>query len=57
MNEILSHRWFNSIDIEAIKNKTMVPKFKPEISDDPLDIRNFDEDLISEPVRHSILET
>ena len=57
VKEILSHSWFQSIDIEAIKNKTMQPKFKPEISDDPFDVSNFEEDLTSEPVRHSILES
>lgn len=57
VNDILSHDWFKSIDIEAIKNKTMEAEYIPNISDDPLDVTNFDEDITKQAVRPTILET
>jgi hypothetical protein len=56
VEEILKHEWFEGVDIEAIKNKTMPAMYKPQLSDDPLDVQNFDPQFTEVEARHSVLE-
>lgn len=56
VNEILKHEWFEGVDIEAIKNRTMPAMYKPKLSDDPLDVQNFDTQFTELEARHSVLE-
>lgn len=59
VDEILKHEWFEGIDVQAIKNRTFDADFiyKPELSDDPLDVSNFDEEFTEKAARHSVLES
>ena len=56
MEEVLSHVWFKDLDIEAIKSKKMPAEYVPILSDDPLDVSNFDQEFTQEEARHSVLE-
>lgn len=44
MKEVLSHPFFNGIDIEKLLNKQLVPPYQPEINDD---LKYFDQKLTS----------
>jgi hypothetical protein len=39
--EVLAHPFFASLNLDAVEGKTMDPPFKPEISQDQLDIKFF----------------
>jgi serine/threonine protein kinase SCH9 len=38
VEEILSHPWFESMNLEKIMKKEYVPSFKPKLSSNPLDV-------------------
>jgi serum/glucocorticoid-regulated kinase 2 len=42
LEEIISHPWFKSVNIEKLLAKDLKPDFKPKLSKDALDVSNFD---------------
>ena len=45
MEEVLQHVWFRDINIDAIKSKKMQAEYVPVLSNDPMDVSNFDEEF------------
>ena len=39
--EVLAHPFFASLDIEKVEAKSVEPPFKPEVSQDQLDVKYF----------------
>mmetsp|Transcript_10419 Transcript_10419/g.9200 ORF Transcript_10419/g.9200 Transcript_10419/m.9200 type:complete len:201 (+) Transcript_10419:476-1078(+) len=55
-DEILSHPFFKGIDFEAILNKTATPPYKPFLNpNDPYYVSNFNNELIKQPPRESVI--
>lgn len=42
VNEVVQHPWFSDIDIDALMNRKIKPEFKPKLSNNILDVSNFD---------------
>ena len=38
LEEILSHPWFESMNLQKVMSKEYVPSFKPKLSSNPLDV-------------------
>ena len=43
LEDVLKHPFLASIDFEKLVNKELEPPFKPKLSDDVLDVSNFDQ--------------
>lgn len=54
-DEIINHPWFQSINIEKLLAKELVPEFKPKLSKNILDVSNFDKMFTSDEAVHSVL--
>ncbi len=45
--EILNHPFFKGLDIQGLRQQTLQAPFLPDVTDDPFDIRNFEQDFTS----------
>lgn len=54
IEEILSHPWFQSIDIQKIMKRKIKAPFIPEV-DSKTDLRNFDPEVLGEGLSESIV--
>ncbi len=45
--EILNHPFFKGLDLQSLKQQILDAPFKPFVTDDPFDIRNFEQDFTS----------
>ena len=55
IKEILAHPWFSDIDVNKLVARQIETEFKPKLSEDALDISNFDKMITSEEAAHSLL--
>ena len=56
MDDILNHPWLkHHLEPEAIYAKTVIPEFKPELSEDMLDINHFCERMTQEELKESVV--
>lgn len=55
LDDIISHPWFSSINIEKLLAKEIKPEFKPKLSKNVLDVSNFDKMFTSDEAVHSVL--
>lgn len=55
VKEIISHAWFSDININDLLARKIVPDFKPKLSNDVLDVSNFDKSFTSDEAVHSVL--
>lgn len=55
LNEILEHPFFSNIDFEKLVNKEIEAPFKPKLSDDIMDVSNFDQQFTSEEAINSVI--
>ena len=54
IDEILAHPFFKSLDIEKLKEKKLVPPYKPEIKDD---LKFFDNKLTNQvDIQESVID-
>ena len=42
---MINHPWFDNLDKKALMNKEIEPEFKPKLSNNVLDVSNFDKML------------
>jgi serum/glucocorticoid-regulated kinase 2 len=42
LEEILAHPWFSSLEIGKLVEKSIDAPFKPKLSEDVMDVSNFD---------------
>jgi len=43
LEEILAHPWFNSLDMTKLVEKQLESPFRPKLSEDVMDVSNFDQ--------------
>ena len=56
VDDILNHPWLkHQLEPEAIFAKTVIPEFKPNLTDDMLDINNFSERMTKEELKESVV--
>jgi len=55
INEILGHPWFKDINIDDLVAGKIRPEFKPKLSENVLDVSNFDKMFTSDEAVHSVL--
>lgn len=56
VTEVLSHPFFESINIDDLYEQNIEAPFKPEVNDDVIDLSNFDSELTKEEARMSIID-
>ena len=54
-DEIVNHPWFDSLDKQALFQKEIVPQFKPKLSNNKLDVSNFDKMFTNDEAVFSVL--
>ena len=58
MKEIIEHAWFKDIDVQKLMKKEidLPEEFKPELSDDPLDLAYFMmDDFTDQSMRETVI--
>ena len=55
VKEILAHPWFSDIDVKKLVARQIETEFKPKLSEDALDISNFNKKYTSREAIHSEL--
>ena len=55
IEEILAHPWFADLDVKQVESREINPEFKPKLSQNILDVQNFDKMFTSEEAEHSVL--
>ena len=55
IEEILRHPFFSDLNIEDLLGKRITSPFKPKLSEDVLDVSNFDSQFTSEEAMHSVI--
>ena len=55
IEEILAHPWFADLDVKMVETREITPEFKPKLSQNILDVQNFDKMFTSEEAEHSVL--
>jgi hypothetical protein len=55
VEEILSHPFLQSIEFDKLVNKELEAPFKPKLSEDLMDVSNFDGQFTSEEVTNSVI--
>lgn len=55
LEEILSHPWLATIDFQQLLEKQLDAPFKPKLSDDLLDVSNFDAQFTGEEAINSVV--
>ena len=55
IEEILSHPWFKGLDLDAIFNKELDALYKPPLSEDIFDIRNFSKSMTCQELVETIV--
>ena len=55
IQEILEHPFFSNIDFDKLVNKEIEAPFKPKLSDDVMDVSNFDQQFTSEEAINSVI--
>lgn len=55
LDEVLSHPWLKDLDIEKILEKSMEAPVKPQLSQDIMDVSNFDAAFTQEAATVSIV--
>jgi serum/glucocorticoid-regulated kinase 2 len=55
ISEILAHPWFQDIDVKALLAKEIEPEFKPTLSQNIMDVSNFDKMFTSDEAAHSVI--
>jgi len=57
MNEVLSHKFFDGIDVDDLMDKKIKPPFIPTLDEnDKLDVSNFDEQYTNCEAKESIID-
>ncbi len=57
LEEVINHPWLASLDIKSLLNKSLKAPFVPELSQNKLDVSNFDKQFTSEEAVNSVLPT
>ena len=52
-NEILTHPWLADIDSSEIEKRLVQAPFKPDVSYDPFDVSQFDDDFTGLTIKPS----
>jgi serum/glucocorticoid-regulated kinase 2 len=55
LEEILAHPWLQSINVSSLVDKQIEAPFKPKLSEDVLDVSNFDQQFTSEEAINSVI--
>ena len=55
IKEILAHPWFSDIDVKKLVARQIETEFKPKLSEDALDISNFDKMFTNEEAVISVV--
>jgi len=55
LEEILAHPWFSTLDVGKLVDKQIEAPFKPKLSDDVMDVSNFDQQFTSEEAINSVI--
>ena len=55
IEEILAHPWFSDIDVKKLVARQIEPEFKPKLSEDALDISNFNKKFTNEEAVISVV--
>ena len=55
INEILAHPWFSDVDMTALLSRQIKPEFIPKLSNDVMDVSNFDKVFTSDEAAHSVV--
>jgi serum/glucocorticoid-regulated kinase 2 len=55
LEEILAHPWFASLEIGKLVEKSIEAPFKPKLSEDVMDVSNFDQQFTSEEAINSVI--
>eukprot|EP00049_Salpingoeca_infusionum_P007176 m.116443 g.116443 ORF g.116443 m.116443 type:complete len:501 (-) comp13611_c0_seq1:686-2188(-) len=53
VKQVISHRFFKTIDFAALERRELVPPWKPQLASDT-DIGNFDQTFVREPIPPSV---
>ena len=57
LDEIIKHPWLQSLDIPKLLSKELPAPFLPKLSEDKLDVSNFDSTFTSEEAINSVIPT
>jgi len=57
IEEVLAHPFLSTINFESLVDKQLEPPFKPKLTDDLLDVSNFDNQFTSEEAINSVIPT
>jgi serum/glucocorticoid-regulated kinase 2 len=57
LEEILQHPFLSTINFEDLVGKKIEPPFKPRLTDDLMDVSNFDQQFTSEEAINSVIPT
>mmetsp|Transcript_42273 Transcript_42273/g.40498 ORF Transcript_42273/g.40498 Transcript_42273/m.40498 type:complete len:121 (+) Transcript_42273:1249-1611(+) len=55
LEEILAHPWLGSINIQQLVDKGIEAPFKPKLSEDIMDVSNFDQQFTNEEAINSVI--
>ena len=55
MTEVMRHPFFSDLNLDELVSKRLHPPFKPKLSEDVLDVSNFDSQFTSEEAINSVI--